>query len=614
MKRHLLIIVLCTFFNYPFIVHAQYSVDTTLSTNQYVEKLLGPGVSFSNFILEGDRQAIGFFENANSQLGINKGIILSTGKASSSNGNSSLFAGEFNEQGLANIPELAAYVPNCFEPGATNDGIILQFDFIPQFDSIALNFVFASEEYDEYVCAYFNDAFAFLISGPGIVGFENLAVVPGSGDPITINTINNGYVGLSGDSANDPCVLTNALYYNLNPPTDIVYDGYTTVLTVKKDVIPCQTYTLRIMIADGCDSGFDSAVFIEGENFGTVGAKISSNLPEDEPLVYEACTNFNLTFSKPRLVTEEYVFHYTLAGTAINGIDYSYLPDSVFIPADVDSVEINVEIYQDNEAETAETLTFNYSNTCNIYTTEFQIVEKPALVFETIPVSEICTGQGSINLHVEVTQGILPFTYAWLNNGSTEPDLTVDPLDSTLYRVYVTDLCGTTDSVDFVVNVNPLPDSIELSFDTLTSSISFDEPAGIVMSYWLLDESNYQVVSEPNLTLTAAGTYSVYCELSDGCTVYSNSIYFDPLILEIEELDKFPFKLYPNPADDYFSISVIEDCNLEIYDLAGKLLSKLPIKAETQTISTTNFSSGMYLLKLRSNKGEKSIKLNIEKY
>jgi len=53
---------------------------------------------------------------------------------------------------------------------------------------------------------------------------------------------------------------------------------------------------------------------------------------------------------------------------------------------------------------------------------------------------------------------------------------------------------------------------------------------------------------------------------------------------------------------------------LEIYDLAGKLLSKLPIKAETQTISTTNFSSGMYLLKLRSNKGEKSIKLNIEKY
>ena len=114
--------------------------------------------------MEGDRQAIGYFENANSQLGINKGIILSTGKASSSNGNSSLFAGEFNEQGLVNIPELAAYVPNCFEPGATNDGIILQFDFIPQFDSIALNFVFASEEYDEYVCAYFNDAFAFLMS------------------------------------------------------------------------------------------------------------------------------------------------------------------------------------------------------------------------------------------------------------------------------------------------------------------------------------------------------------------------------------------------------------------------------------------------------------------
>ena len=56
----------------------------------------------------------------------------------------------------------------------TFDASILEFDFITFSDTILFSYVFASEEYKEFVNANFNDAFGFFISGPGISGpFSN---------------------------------------------------------------------------------------------------------------------------------------------------------------------------------------------------------------------------------------------------------------------------------------------------------------------------------------------------------------------------------------------------------------------------------------------------------
>ena len=183
-------------------MNAQFTIDTTLSPTQYINNLVGTGVSFSNIQFQGDGQAVGLFNYGGANLGFSQGIMLSTGQASMSDdaiNNQPFGSLDF---GLMNIPELAGFVPGCFTPGETRDGIILQFDFIPQSTPISFKYIFASEEYNEYVCSQFNDAFAFLISGPGIVGEQNLAVVPVTGDPITINTINNGNVGTSGTATN----------------------------------------------------------------------------------------------------------------------------------------------------------------------------------------------------------------------------------------------------------------------------------------------------------------------------------------------------------------------------------------------------------------------------
>lgn len=75
----------------------------------------------------------------------------------------------------------------------------MEFDFVPATDNISFNYVFGSEEYPEYVCSQFNDVFAFFISGPGIVGLQNIAIVQGTANmPVAINSVNVGEAGTFG--------------------------------------------------------------------------------------------------------------------------------------------------------------------------------------------------------------------------------------------------------------------------------------------------------------------------------------------------------------------------------------------------------------------------------
>jgi gliding motility-associated-like protein len=115
-----------------------------------------------------------------------------------------------------------------------------------------------------------NDVFGFFISGPGISGQQNIALIPGTGVPVSINTLNNGTVGTAVFTPDPNCILSNSGYFvdNDNPPgLTVQYDGFTTVLTAIAKVMPCQTYHLKFAIADGGDDAYDSGVFLETESF-----------------------------------------------------------------------------------------------------------------------------------------------------------------------------------------------------------------------------------------------------------------------------------------------------------------------------------------------------------
>jgi len=473
LKKHCIALISC--FIISINVNAQFTIDTTLTPTQYINNLVGTGVSFSNIQFQGDGQAVGLFNYGGANLGFSQGIILSTGQASMADDaiNNQPFG--FLNNGLTNIPELAGFVPGCFTPGATNDGVILQFDFIPQSSPISFKYIFASEEYNEYVCSQFNDAFAFLISGPGIIGEQNLAVVPGSGDPITINTINNGSVGMSGNAANDPCVTTNSAFFNMTPPNDIVFDGYTKVMTAVTTVVPCQTYTLRLMLADGCDSGFDSAVFLEANSFGAAPIAISQTTYNGDTTTYEGCAPATLEFTIDAALPTDYTFPFTVSGTATNGVDYATMPNSITIPAGQTTSSITLTALDDAIVEGTETINIEYLTICGTVSTTVFITEKPLITLTTGPSQSICSGSGAVTISSSATGGLHPYTYACLNGtpiSINDSTYSVNPSTTTTYILQVSDYCGTIDTAHVTVYVSTTPSAPFIN-DTISTCVGF---------------------------------------------------------------------------------------------------------------------------------------------
>ena len=148
------------------------------------------------------------------------------------------------------------------------DAAWVAFDIVSNTDSIKFDYVFASEEYKEFVASSFNDVFGFFISGPGITGTQNLAVLPGTTTPVTINSINhvdnpqyyidNDYQEFLINGDQIPPSLDATRFNNLE------YDGLTKVLTARARVTPGQTYHLILAIEDVGDEIYDSGVFLKG--------------------------------------------------------------------------------------------------------------------------------------------------------------------------------------------------------------------------------------------------------------------------------------------------------------------------------------------------------------
>jgi len=250
--------------------HSASLAQLTLSpatAAQMVGNLLGPGVTATNITFTGAPAARATFTcSGGCSLGFPGGIMLSTGSASGTTSPASYFAS--TSHNLGGDPQLDAIVPSGLP---TRDAAILEFDFSVASDSVKFEFIFGSEEYNDYVNTNFNDVFAFFISGPGIVGSQNMAVIPTTStgtNIVSINNVNNG--GPYPSTASGPC--TNCQYYvdNVNG-TGFFLDGHTVPLMAKARVRPCETYHMKIAIADVSDWVFDSAVFLKAQSFSSLG-------------------------------------------------------------------------------------------------------------------------------------------------------------------------------------------------------------------------------------------------------------------------------------------------------------------------------------------------------
>jgi hypothetical protein len=240
---------------------AQLQVDTTLTPQEAVEDIfLSNGIFISNVTYNGSaantlNAGVGTFQSNGSGLGIESGLILSTGEAIGAEGDYNIGSAATSiTNGVQNDIDIAGLVA-----GPSYDGALLEFDFIATGDSMDFVYVFGSEEYEEFVGSAFNDVFGFFVSGPGINGTfwnsaVNIALIPGTNDPVAINSVNS---------------QLNAQYFVVNTgQIQAQYDAYTTPLHACIGGLQIgEVYHIKLAIADVSDQILDSGVFLSGNSF-----------------------------------------------------------------------------------------------------------------------------------------------------------------------------------------------------------------------------------------------------------------------------------------------------------------------------------------------------------
>lgn len=234
------------------------TLEDGLTPEELVRKIVGTGVEVQGVTFRGADMAAGTFNDNDKNLGLNEGIVLSTGNGKGVEGSNTEPSFTMNH-GIPGDSDLEELVKDRHlfnddtdfpEEGDsitnTNDAAVLEFDFKAVNDQISFQYVMASEEYPEYL--EYSDVFGFFVNG------ENIALIPGSNEPVTISNINH---------------QKNSTYYKSNESGNFhtQMDGMTTVLSAEASVSPGQWNHIKLAIADFADTAYDSNVLIKANSF-----------------------------------------------------------------------------------------------------------------------------------------------------------------------------------------------------------------------------------------------------------------------------------------------------------------------------------------------------------
>jgi hypothetical protein len=221
-----------------------------------VQALVGPGPAITNIQYTGRPIAAGTFSGGTGIVGFESGIILSSGHIARVVGprNTDGSVGSDYEGDFPGDPDLDAVIlPASFR---TWDASVLEFDLeCAGGTAISFQYVFSSDEYD-FQGDFIDDVFACFVNG------QNIALIPGTDDPITVNRVCNA-------SRNSAFYITNDCWtLGLGYPCSHIateMDGLTVVLSATGVLQPGLNH-VKLAIADGGDTGVDSNVFIRAQS------------------------------------------------------------------------------------------------------------------------------------------------------------------------------------------------------------------------------------------------------------------------------------------------------------------------------------------------------------
>lgn len=517
-----------------------------------------------NLQASSSRRSWGYFNKSTSPFPFDEGVVLATGRLNNI-ANSQFAATLSTTLGTGGDTDLATAL--SINPSRFKDATYIQFDFVPNSNTISFEYIFASEEYSgSYACNY-TDGFALLLKKVTDPNYTNLAVLPNNGGPVSVSNIHH-YI-------NSSCPAVNQQYFHgLNSGNvETNFAGRTIPLTATASVVPGETYRFKMVLADYNDAQFDTAVFLKGGSFN-LGLQLVDSSGNALPSTIELCQGESQVLTA-NIAIAGVTYQWFLNGNPITGANtntYTATQSGVY-KLEIqtgnnscnESVEITVNVLpapQVNNADisvcttgnqaifdltsvqntisTTPNATFQFyqnqadamagnANTIanpNAYTSASGIVyarvsvgqcyaiatitltanPTPPTPVITASATNIC-GTGTVTLTSSVTQGIV-----W-STGETTPSITVNT--GGVYSVTATQNGCSSSSADITITHDPDPAlqitgnlSICTGNDTTLTAVG----NGNFVSYLWSNGA-----TTPTITVNTTGTYTVTVTTANGC-------------------------------------------------------------------------------------------------
>ena len=519
----------------------------------------------SNVVFTGSQNAFAFFDAAGTNLDIGAGIVLSSGNIATLNSPASEFGSTSNN--TFGDPDLELLIINNNQDlNQSFDAAILEFDFtVLQSDSLNFNYVFGSEEYPEFTCSSFNDAFGFLVSGPGISGpysngAVNISTIPGSDVPVSINSIND----------NTFCAIAPEYYLDNENDEHVILDGTTTSLPASFYAIGGETYHVKIVVGDIADGIYDSSVFLSFEGLG------SDNLLEPEAQ-FSVNQNGN-TIEFENLTKYARSWHWDFgnaqASTLRNPEQVEYLQSGTY------DIELIVENF-----------------CCTDTFTSQVVIETTSILVDVITTEPTCFGYDDGTASFQITGGTAPY------NISTTPEIINGNVPAGMYDYIITDNNGDTIEGSFTLNQpEPIIASVTTTPATdtdMNGSATVISSGGILPFEYLWSNNE----TTPTIENIPAGEYFVTITDANGCENTVSTI-VESITSVNNVTDNSFLNLFPNPVSSNLFIENNSDrqlVGLEIYNTLGQFQS-LSYTIQNKLIevrSLNELSQGVYIIKLK---------------
>ena len=236
------------------------SINSAALDSIYITSLFSSPDTVFNLHVYGHFKAASIVQATNTNLGIDHGLLISTGCANTafSNGPQGPNNETITNSGspIGSVDTIADSIMSLYFPFMDlYDPIVIEFEMIPSVDTLELNMVFASEEYLEYIGSQFVDAFGIFVSKANApLSFFNHARLPDNNIISTqnIHPTHNGF----------PAINESYFVDNTNGLTH-EFDGFTIPINIKIPVTIGDTAHLTICLSDVADFIGDTGVFFE---------------------------------------------------------------------------------------------------------------------------------------------------------------------------------------------------------------------------------------------------------------------------------------------------------------------------------------------------------------